>query len=109
MTENLGSVAGEHVPGWMDLHVLRTWFRDGSETSAGPSLGLREAQTPSSWLLCFGTLEQEFQTGGLWARWEPQMCFVGHKVFKRKVNQLPMFLSMFVHSLRKGDCGLTMC
>lgn len=35
------------------------------------------------------------------------MCFVGHEVFKRKLNQLPMFLPfvkpLFVHSIRKGD------
>ena len=38
------------------------------------------------------------------------MCFVGHKVFKRKLKQLLMFLpfakSLFAHSFGKGDWGL---
>lgn len=58
-----------------------------------------------------GSLEQAFQIGSTWTRWEPQICLVGHKVFKRKLNQLPMFLPfvkpLFAHSFRKGDWGPT--
>lgn len=74
-----------------------------SDVAVGPlqgqPIGLRGHKHHPVGYCAVGSSEQVFQTGSLWARWELQMCFVGHRCLKENPNSCQCFFHLLSQCL----------